>query len=155
MRMLANTGLAVAFAVTMWACGGGGSSTPNSPSDPGTGTTAATITITSAGVSPREVTVAPGSRVLFVNNDSRPHEPASDPHPSHGTCPPLDQVGTIAAGQSRASGNLNTSGTCRYHDHLNDTNGNFAGTVRVQEATRRSRPASAPARPRPSPRAVP
>jgi plastocyanin len=125
---LTNAALALTFAVTLAACGG--DDTPNNPSDPGT--TAATITITSSGVSPRDITVAPGSRVLFQNSDNRPHEPASDPHPTHGSCPPLDQVGTIAAGQSRASGNLNTPGTCSYHDHLNDTNSIFNGTIRVQ-----------------------
>jgi plastocyanin len=78
------------------------------------------------------VTVAPGSRVTFVNNDSRPHEPASDPHPTHGSCPPLDQIGFIAAGQSRTSGNLNTAGTCSYHDHINDTDARLRGSVRVQ-----------------------
>lgn len=131
---LTNCGIALAFALTLAGCGGSDSPSPAptptpSPSPGGTGTT---ITITSGGVSPRAVTVAPGSRVTFVNNDSRPHEPASDPHPSHGSCPPIDQVGTIPAGQTRASGNFNTPGTCRYHDHLNDTNTNFNGTITVQ-----------------------
>ena len=128
---LSNCGIALAFAVTLAACGGSdGPSTPNTPSDPGTPGT--TVTITSGGVSPRSLTVSPGSRVTFVNNDNRPHEPASDPHPNHGSCPPIDQVGTIAAGQSRTSGNFNTPGICRYHDHLNDTNANFNGTITVQ-----------------------
>jgi plastocyanin len=78
------------------------------------------------------VTVAPGSRVTFVNSDNRPHEPASDPHPTHGSCPPIDQIGFIAAGQSRTSGNLNTTGTCSYHDHLNDGDARLRGTIRVQ-----------------------
>ena len=126
-------GLALTVALTLAACGGGGSNTPappGAPSEPGS--TATTITITSAGVSPRAVTISAGSRVTFQNNDNRPHEPASDPHPSHGSCPPLDQVGTIPAGQNRATGNFNTPGTCRYHDHLNDTNANFNGTITVQ-----------------------
>ena len=134
MRLFTHAAVVCSVALTLSACGssggGGGGGTPNAPTDPGS--TAATITITSGGVSPRAVTVAAGSRVTFVNNDSRPHEPASDPHPSHGSCPPLDQVGTIGAGQSRASGNLNTPGVCRYHDHLNDTNTNFNGTITVQ-----------------------
>jgi plastocyanin len=113
------------------ACGGDDS--PTSPSGGGSGgPIAATITITASGVSPNSVTVAPGSRVTFTNNDSRPHEPASDPHPTHGSCPPIDQIGSIAAGQSRTSGNLNTTGTCTYHDHLNDTNASLRGTIRVQ-----------------------
>jgi len=125
-----NIGIAVAFAVTLAACGGGGSDSPGAPSDPGS--TSATITIASSGISPRTLTVAAGARVTFVNNDSRSHEPASDPHPTHGSCPPIDQIGTISAGQSRASGNLNTPGACRFHDHLFDTNTNFNGTITVQ-----------------------
>lgn len=132
MRIAMNAAIVLSAALTLPACGGGGGGggTPTTPTDPGS--TAATITITSGGVSPRAVTVAPGARVTFVNQDSRSHEPASDPHPSHGSCPPIDQIGTINAGQSRASGNLNTPGVCRYHDHLNDTNSNFNGTITVQ-----------------------
>src|SRR4026209_1272509 len=98
--------------------GGGGASSPTSPSTGGGGSTAsATITITASGVSPKSVTVAPGSRVLFVNNDSRSHEMDSDPHPEHTDCPPIDQVGFLAPGQSRETGNLNTVRTCGFHDH--------------------------------------
>jgi plastocyanin len=123
---------AAALSIAAAGCGGGDDS-PTAPSDGGSGgPVTATVTITASGVSPSSVTVAPGSRVTFVNNDSRPHEPASDPHPTHGSCPPLDQIGFIAAGQSRTSGNLNTAGTCSYHDHLNDGDARLRGTVRVQ-----------------------
>lgn len=131
-RQLRTIGLAALLATAAASCGGGDDS-PAAPSPGGgTGTVAATITITASGVSPSSVTVPVGSRVTFVNNDSRSHTPASDPHPTHGSCPPLDQVGTIQPGQSRTSGNLNTAGTCTYHDHdLPDTAG-LRGTVRVQ-----------------------
>jgi hypothetical protein len=69
---------------------------------------------------------------MFQNNDSRGHGPASNPHPSHGSCPPLDQIGTIAPGQSRTSGNLNTPGTCAYHDHDTDADPRYNGTITVQ-----------------------
>jgi plastocyanin len=121
---------AAGLSVTLAACGG--SDSPTGPSDGGGSGAITTITITSTGVSPASVTVAPGSRVTFVNSDSRPHEPASDPHPTHGSCPPIDQIGFIAAGQSRTSGNLNTPGTCSYHDHLNDGDARLRGTIRVQ-----------------------
>ena len=129
MKRLTNTGLAAALALTLAACGSDNGG-PGGPSNPGT--IAATVTITSTGVSPASVTVPAGSRITFQNNDNRPHEPASDPHPTHGSCPPLDQIGQIAAGQSRTSGNFNTTGTCRYHDHLFDTNAAYNGTVIVQ-----------------------
>jgi plastocyanin len=125
---LTNAALALTFALTLAACGG--DDPPNNPTDPGT--TAATITITAAGVSPASVTVPAGSRVTFQNSDSRGHAPASDPHPTHGSCPPIDQVGTIAAGQSRATGNLNTPGTCRYHDHDSNADPRWNGTITVQ-----------------------
>ena len=130
-RSMSLLAAAAVFGLTALACGGDDS--PTAPSGGGgSGTVAATITITASGVSPNNVTVAPGSRVSFVNNDNRPHEPASDPHPTHGSCPPLDQIGFIGASQSRTSGNLNTTGTCTYHDHLNDGDARLRGTIRVQ-----------------------
>jgi plastocyanin len=117
------------------ACGGGDSPTGPSGGGDGGGSNSpigATITITSSGVSPTSVTVAPGSRVMFVNNDNRPHQPASDPHPTHGSCPSLDEIGFIGANQSRASGNLNTVGTCNYHDHINEEDARLRGAIRVQ-----------------------
>jgi plastocyanin len=127
--------IAAATALTLAVSACGGSDSPTAPSSGGggnSGPVTATVTVTASGVSPSSVTVAPGSRVTFVNNDSRPHEPASDPHPTHGSCPPVDQIGFIAAGQSRTSGNLNTTGTCSYHDHLNDGDARLRGTIRVQ-----------------------
>jgi plastocyanin len=97
----------------------------------GTGTIAATITITAAGVSPSSVTVAPGSRVTFVNNDSRPHEMDSDPHPAHSDCPEIN-VGFIQAGQSGTTQNLNTARTCGFHDHNQPSVTSLMGTIRIQ-----------------------
>jgi plastocyanin len=133
-RGFCNTGIALALAIGFAACGSSGS-TPTAPSTntPGTGTVAGTITIGSNGVvSPRDITVAVGSRVTFVNSHSGAHEMTSDPHPEHTLCPALNQVGHLTSGQSRTSGNLNTPGVCTYHDHLNDGNTNLQGTIRVQ-----------------------
>jgi len=134
-RALWNAGIAATFALTL-AASGGSDSTPTAPSGGdsggGTGTIAATITITSSGVSPKTVTVPPGSRVTFVNNDSRNHEMNSDPHPTHGDCPGINQVGFLTPNQSRTSGNLNTVRTCGFHDHLLDTNTSLQGTIIVQ-----------------------
>src|SRR6478609_4347290 len=95
------------------ACGGGGSSpttpTPDNPNQ---------VTISAGGVvSPVEIVVAPGSRVLFVNNHAKSHQIASDPHPDHTDCPEINQVGLLATGQRRETGNLVTVRTCGYHDH--------------------------------------
>ena len=102
----------------MLAAGCGGSS-PSSPSPPGGSAEGRTITITVNGASPVQLTVAPGTRVLFMNSDSRPHNMTSDPHPEHDECPELNSVGLLAPGQSRETGNLNAIRTCGFHDHDN------------------------------------
>ena len=106
--------------VLAMACGGSDNGgTPTSPTPtPGTPpVSTTTITITSAGVSPKDITVSPGTRVTFVNNDSVSHEMNSNPHPTHGDCPAIDQIAFLAAGQSKMTGNLNDVRVCGYHDH--------------------------------------
>jgi plastocyanin len=78
-----------------------------------------TITLTSAGASPRNIEVAAGQRVLFINNDTRSHNMTSDPHPEHDQCPELNQVGFLVPGERRETGNLVTVETCGFHDHDN------------------------------------
>jgi hypothetical protein len=96
-------------------CGGGNSSptTPTPPSNP------YAFTLTTSGVSPKELTVPLGTRVLFVNQDSRRHDMASDPHPEHTDCTEINSVGVLTTGQSRETGNLVTAKTCGFHDHDN------------------------------------
>lgn len=124
--------------VALAAACGGGTSTPTSPSAGGTGGTgstsgsATTITIASSGVSPKTITVSPGSRVTFVNNDSRSHFVASDPHPTHTDCPELNQVGMLQPGQSGTSGNLNTVRTCGFHDHDNPGSTALQGSIVIR-----------------------
>jgi plastocyanin len=116
-------------------CGGSDTSpTPSSPTPTPTpgAPSGATITITSSGVAPRSVTVAAGSRVTFVNNDSRSHEMASNPHPSHTDCTAINDVGFLAAGQSRQTGNLNTRRTCGYHDHNLENDTSLQGSITIQ-----------------------
>ena len=92
-----------------------------------------TITISTGGtVSPRELTVSPGSRVLFVNSHSRRHDMTSDPHPDHLDCPELNQVGVLNPGQSRESGNLVAVRTCGFHDHDDPTNVNLRGSIIIR-----------------------
>jgi plastocyanin len=124
-RLVALVGLTFALA----ACGGGGSTTPTPPPQ----TNPNVFTIGAGGVvTPRELTVAQGARVLFVNNDSRRHDMTSDDHPDHLECPPLNQVGVLTPGQSRESGNLVTIRTCGFHDHDNPTERNLQGTIIIR-----------------------
>jgi plastocyanin len=128
--------------VTAMGCGG----SPTSPSNNGGGsgggtgggsgggsTNTSTITINASGaVTPNDITVSPGTRVTFINNHNRNHEMNSDPHPTHGECPEIDDVGFLAPGQTKLTGNLNTVRTCGFHDHNDPTNASLTGRIRVQ-----------------------
>jgi plastocyanin len=87
------------------------------------------ITITAAGASPRNIQIAQGSRVLFVNSDSRSHNMTSDPHPEHDDCPPINQVGFLKAGESRETGNMVDVRTCGFHDHDNPNDLGLHGQI--------------------------
>ena len=116
-------------------CGGGSNSgTPTSPGNPNNPTPVATttITITAAGANPQVITVPLGARVTFINNDSRSHEMHSDPHPNHGDCPPIDDVGFLAVGQTKLTGNMTVARTCGFHDHNLPDVANLRGQIIVQ-----------------------
>ena len=69
----------------------------------------------------------------FVNNDSRDHQIASDPHPEHTDCPEINQVGVLNPGQSRQTGNMTTNRPfCGYHDHDAPTVVGLQGTITIQ-----------------------
>lgn len=119
------------------ACGGGdgGGGTPTSPTPPTTPTppvATTTITITANGVNPQRITVSPGTRVTFRNSDSRTHEMNSDPHPTHGDCPAIDDVGFLAPGQEKLTGNLTVVRTCGFHDHNQPDVPSLRGEIIVQ-----------------------
>jgi plastocyanin len=123
---------AIAIATALVACSGDDNDgTPTTPGGGG-GTPTTTITITSSGVNPKAITVAAGSRVTFVNNDSVNHTMNSDPHPTHTDCPPINDVGFITPGQSKLTGNLNTVRTCGYHDHDRPADTSLQGTIQIQ-----------------------
>ncbi len=116
--------------VLMVSCSDEGGS-PIAPSGGGGQTTSTTITITASGANPRTVTVPVGSRVRFVNSDTRNHEMSSDPHPEHSDCPEINAVGFLRPGESRETENLVTPRTCGFHDHLNDQNQSLRGQIGV------------------------
>jgi plastocyanin len=100
------------------ACGSSsGSGSPAAPTAPSAPAPPATVTITASGVSPREVTIAVGGRVTFVNNDAIPHDVAGGPDPANPDCREIDAVGFLTPGQTRQTAPLPTARTCEYHDH--------------------------------------
>ncbi len=75
-----------------------------------------TITLSASGATPKTMQIAVGSRVRFVNADSVDRAINSDPHPEHDACSELNQVGFLAPGQSRETGNFVQPATCGFHD---------------------------------------
>ena len=110
-------------------CGGGGGPTDPSPapSNPNR------ITISASGaVSPTELIVPPGTRVLFINNQARRHDMTSDQHPDHMDCPEINQVGVLQPGQNRETGNLVSVRTCGFHDHENPDDPLLKGRIVIR-----------------------
>jgi plastocyanin len=117
----------MSLAVGLASCGGSPPSTsPTSPVASGT------ITITSSGVSPKNIEVSLGARVLFVNNDSRSHSMNSDPHQEHTDCPEINQVGFLLPGQRRETGNFVVARSCGYHDHDDPLATSLQGTITIK-----------------------
>jgi len=124
---------ALSLALGAAACGGSTVEQPGAPS-PGPATSnssSITVTITAAGLNPKTITAPKGGTLVFVNNDSVTHVPASNPHPVHTDCPELN-VGPLTPGQSKPSQTLNTARTCGFHDHNDPQNDKFKGTLTVQ-----------------------
>jgi hypothetical protein len=129
-RTKAVWGLAAVGAIALaGACGGGGMSPSGGGGTPPPNTT---ITITSSGVSPKNLVVSAGTQVTFVNNSLGTREIFSDPHPTHTDCPEINTVGSIAPGQSKLTDNLNTVRTCGYHDHIRFADTSLQGTITIR-----------------------
>jgi hypothetical protein len=114
------------------ACGGKTDTTPTPPLTCSTLPSLTTILIINNAVCPQTLTVSPGSRVTFINNDGRSHEMFSDPHPEHSDCTEINQVGHLESGQQRETGNLNTVRTCGFHDHQMPQNRALQGTIVIR-----------------------
>ena len=121
--------LVVGITIALVSCGGGGG-TPTEPPPAGNNFR---ITIGANGVAtPSELVVPPGTRVLFTNNHSLPHDMTSDPHPEHDLCLEINQVGVLGTGQSRETGNMVIVRSCGFHDHNDFENRGLQGRIVVR-----------------------
>src|SRR3990167_5636499 len=78
-----------------------------------------TITYTSSGFSPDNVTVTSGGKVTFVNNSNDTVQVNSTPHPSHTDNSELN-VGSVGPGESKST---TVSKSSCYHNHLEASEG--------------------------------
>ncbi len=85
------------------------------------------VTITAAGFNPKDLKIKVGESVTWVNNDTKDHNVASAPHPTHTVYPPLN-LGVAEAGEKKSLV-FPTPGTYKYHDHLNPS---LFGSVTVE-----------------------
>jgi plastocyanin len=135
-HVAAHTAGAALFSLLLASCGGGDGS-PASPSPPpsggggGTPVVTNTITITSAGVDNKNIAIAVGTKVTFVNNDTRSHQMSSNPHPVHTDCPGLNMP-ALQPGQRAESQALDTARTCGFHDHENPGDSSLQGSVTIR-----------------------
>ena len=104
-------------------CGSGSSG--NASPGPATGPTPPPaadppiVRIAQTGADPKQLVVAVGERVTFVNNDTQPHDIQGGPDPANPDCREIDAVGFIVPGQSKQTLPLPVTRTCDYHDHQN------------------------------------
>jgi hypothetical protein len=120
-RKILSSLVTIAFVLAS-SCGGGSSG--NAPPGPPTGPTPPPadppiIRLAATGAEPRQLVVAVGERVTFINNDTQPHDIKGGPDPNTPDCLEIDNVGFIVAGQSRQTLPLPVARTCDYHDHQN------------------------------------
>lgn len=104
-----------------------------SPSPGATKGATVTIAMVSTGFSPASITITKGTTVVFVNEDTRAHWPASGVHPTHQLCPGFDALRGIAPGERYSyTFNFTPPKTCPFHDHLNPINPSLKGTITIQ-----------------------
>ena len=88
----------------------------------------AVIRISASGFTPQVVQIQKGQSVQWINNDSNPHQIASDPHPTHTGYPGLESNALIHGDSFTFT--FDKTGKFGYHDHLNPLK--LLGTVIVK-----------------------
>lgn len=90
------------------------------------------INITKDGVSAKTLTIKTGDTVKFINNDDKPHWPATGSHPSHSICPGFDSLRGLQKGEIYLF-TFTVAKECPFHDHLNAGDPNLMGKIIVTE----------------------
>ncbi|MBI1833589.1 MAG: cupredoxin domain-containing protein [Candidatus Andersenbacteria bacterium] len=86
------------------------------------------ISIDDTGFTPRTVSIASGTTVVFTNNGQAKHWPASDVHPTHQALPGFDAKHGLETGETYSFTFIKT-GSWNMHDHLNPS---ATGIITVQ-----------------------
>jgi hypothetical protein len=87
------------------------------------------IYVSDTGVVPHDIQIHLGASVTFVMLGTDIHEMASGPHPQHNNYPPLN-IGVLRFGEMK-SVTFTRTGFFGYHDHDNDSDLRFQGSVTV------------------------
>ena len=85
------------------------------------------VMLTQQGYSPKNMTIAKGTKVVFLNQSGENATVDSDPHPFHTIYPPLN-LGNFSNGE-KLELVFNETGTYNYHNHLNPSD---KGTIIVK-----------------------
>lgn len=90
-----------------------------------------TITYTSSGFSPSDVTIKSGGSITWVNDGDSEIQIAANPHPIHTGNKEVSGGGFVLTLQpgEQATVTISKTGTQGYHDHLNSSQG---GTITVE-----------------------
>jgi plastocyanin len=91
----------------------------------------ATITYTSSGFLPSEITLQSGDELTWMNDGDKEIQIGADPHPIHTGNKEVSGGGFVLTLQpgEQATVTLEKKGTFGYHDHLNASQG---GTITVE-----------------------
>jgi hypothetical protein len=121
-RKILSSLVTIGLGALVSTCGGSSGGAPSGPSPPSTSTPPPDppiIRLAATGADPRQLVVAVGERVTFVNNDTQPHDIKGGPDPLNPDCLEIDNVGFLVPGQSRQTLPLPVARSCDYHDHQN------------------------------------
>lgn len=91
----------------------------------------ASLSIGTGGATPGCVRADPGASVTISNARAAAVEIRSAPHPTHGSCPEIDELAPIPAGGA-VTVVMRTVGTCEFHDHAT---GAVLGAIQVGGGT--------------------